>query len=608
MDHKTFEGIRWTVVYGKYEGVEAYAVNELYKVIQQFVPFTLTVKNASAGREEISCFSIVFIGTAESNQYIKEFAEKGIISLNTKKEGYSIKILPSPFNEERKIIILAGADENGTLYAVRDFEHYYSDPARYLGEYYYDCYKVFLDKMPDFEMMSAPAFENRGLWSWGQVIYDYRRYLDNMSKWKMNMLTIWNDFAPLNAKEVVECAHARGIKVIWGFSWCWGVKVDPTDENERKKWTEIVLNIYEKEYEPLGVDGIYFQTFTEHEGSKIKERSTAALVTDWVNHIAGKLLEKHPGLWIQFGLHGGSVKEDYAEIANIDPRLNITWEDAGCFPYHYNPKLTDQFAETLDFTGKICTLRGKNEDFGMVVKGLSILHWPTNEHQRGTFVMGETNEGFIRNRAIEKEELWKYNQTWWIKNIKYVLDTFRLIKNRNTGKVSIVGLVEDGIWEEHMWSPVALLAESLWNPDEEADELVRKVSLVRDSALRVLDEIGIQCSHWKMIDVLSQKGRIRYLNGRIHFNHDEMDTFFTKKKVVMTQKNTLEGSQTDFSMGGSWNCIEYCDPANNYPRVAAIEDSIMAAKLSESLGAKGCPIPVTPGDINPRIKLLLLRK
>ena len=45
---------------------------------------------------------------------------------------------------------------------------------------------------------AAPALENRGLWTWGYVIYDYRRYLDNMARLKLNMLVVWNDCAPRN--------------------------------------------------------------------------------------------------------------------------------------------------------------------------------------------------------------------------------------------------------------------------------------------------------------------------------------------------------------------------------------------------------------------------
>jgi len=77
--------------------------------------------------------------------------------------------------------------------------------------------------------------------------------------------------------------------------------------------------------------------------------------------------------------------------------------------------------------------------------------------------------------------LWKYLQAYWIKNLKYVQDTVKAIVENNTGRVSIVALVEDGLWEERMWQPVAMYAELLWNPYEPSEEVIKKVALTSDS-------------------------------------------------------------------------------------------------------------------------------
>lgn len=53
-----------------------------------------------------------------------------------------------------------------------------------------------------------------GIWTWGQVIYDYRGFLKNMRSLGMNKITIWNDYAPINSSEIVEKAHKNGIRVI----------------------------------------------------------------------------------------------------------------------------------------------------------------------------------------------------------------------------------------------------------------------------------------------------------------------------------------------------------------------------------------------------------
>lgn len=54
------------------------------------------------------------------------------------------------------------------------------------------------------------------------MIYDYQGYIDHMCDCKLNTLIIWNDYVLLNAAEVVAYAHAHDVKVIFGFSWCWG--------------------------------------------------------------------------------------------------------------------------------------------------------------------------------------------------------------------------------------------------------------------------------------------------------------------------------------------------------------------------------------------------
>lgn len=510
MDPKNFKGSRWVIVSGKYEGVEKYAVDELHKLVQQYVPYVLPVFSDDTDSEKFKNYNVIFIGTEESNRYIAKFKKDGIVefkkdsivkfskaskdntdnsekggyeALSHAKQGYTMKVCESCFNTERQMIILAGMGENGVLYAIRDFEHYYCDA------YLHNKLKMsgvcipFIEPMPEYEITEKPVVENRGLWTWGHVIYDYRRYLDNMSKWKMNIVTIWNDYAPVNAREIVDYAHSRGIKVVWGYTWCWGESVDPTNKEDLEKWTKRVMDTYETQYAGTGEDGIYFQTFTETSNTTIDGLSISDLVVKWVNHIGGKMLEKYPDLWINFGLHATSVKDEYIKLADIDPRINITWEDAGCFPYGYDPKIIENFQQTLDFTSKISNLRGDTEDFGAVLKGMINLDWSAFENQKGPFILGEAKQSFVKSRAREKEALWKYVQAYWLKNLEYVQNTIKAVNDNNPKKVSIEALVEDGLWEENMWLPVTLFAELLWNPYRPLEELVAKVMLASDSYL-----------------------------------------------------------------------------------------------------------------------------
>ncbi|MCL2463286.1 MAG: hypothetical protein FWF44_11515 [Defluviitaleaceae bacterium] len=481
MDYVTHEGPRWTIVYGAYEGVEKHALDVLYGIVAPHVPYILTVTAPDADIGALRDFNIIFLGTVGSNPYLRDLAGKGIFAPNDKKEGYAIKVSASAYNPGRQMVVLAGADENGVLYAVDDFEHYYIDPN---VDDIYGKKTVFTGKMPEYARSSSPAVAERGFWTWGHVIYDYRKYLDNMAKWKLNFITIWNDFAPLNAKEVTDYAHSRGIKVIWAFSWCWGeTDVDLSDARQLDLWTERVIHTYETQYAGLGGDGIYFQTLTETAETRVNGVPIAKLAVDWVNRIAGKLLEKYPGLWIKFGLHASSIKENYGYVAEIDPRLNITWEDAGAFPYAYDAADTENFAETLDYTSKISGLRGGRENFGIVVKGTSFLDWSNFEHQKGPVIIGCASEGHLET-LLSKDgwaaKQWKHQQAYWIKNLANLLDVLKVALEKDINSFSAELMIDSGMWERRMWFPAALGAESLWNPYESPAELIEKVSLVKE--------------------------------------------------------------------------------------------------------------------------------
>jgi len=112
--------------------------------------------------------------------------------------------------------------------------------------------------LPDFELTSAPSIKDRGIWTWGHTIYDYKGFLDNMLLCKMNTVIIWNDFAPINAKEIVDYAHANNIKVFFGYPWCWDVDCSKFSMSDIFAHSKDIFEKFEKEYSSVGMDGIYF--------------------------------------------------------------------------------------------------------------------------------------------------------------------------------------------------------------------------------------------------------------------------------------------------------------------------------------------------------------
>lgn len=391
-------------------------------------------------------------------------------------EGYRILI-------ENDEVRIQGHDENGVLYGCIDFEKDYLLKARLTHTHMPYFRELFADVLPDASFSSAPAIRDRGLWTWGHVITDYRGYMDNMVRAKLNTLIVWNDFVPVNAREVVSYAHDCGIKLYWGFSWCWDTDCKKFDLNRIDDYVHDIVQNYETNYAPIGGDGIYFQSFTELHEETIGGVLIADAVTQLVNRAAGRILEKHPNLDIQFGLHATSVRERLDYIARTDPRVRITWEDCGAFPYAYLPEHIDGFEETCSFTRSILTLRGKKEKFGAVLKGFTCLDWTAFEHLKGPSLLGEAPKDVTQQRVMRKKEIWRVVQAYWLRNASYALDMIRILANEGSKDLCITALAEDGGFEARLPFPVAVWAQMLWDPSQELQHILCDTALRPDVSM-----------------------------------------------------------------------------------------------------------------------------
>jgi len=222
------------IIHGKLENsLQKKAVEILSQIILDYTidyPVCFEYINGA----DYSDFRCIYIGTAKSNPYINEKSNGDVI----KAEGYKLCVK----NNEA---IIEGADDAGVLYGCLDFYN------KYVVEFEYtDDDNTFLknpfegDTLDDFEYASSPAVKNRGIWTWGHVIYDYRGFLDNMMKLKMNTVIIWNDFVPVNAGELIDYAHSLNIKVIFGFAWLWDVDCAKNDLRHLDGFSE---EIFEKQ-------------------------------------------------------------------------------------------------------------------------------------------------------------------------------------------------------------------------------------------------------------------------------------------------------------------------------------------------------------------------
>ncbi len=275
-----YPGTRWTLLYGSYEGVEQFAINELQRMVQRSIPYVLEV--LPAGRTPDATRNLILMGTPAANPRIAELGRKGLVKLPTHAEGYTIACLKSPWQQGTRLVVIAGTDASGVLYGVMEFNKKLATLATHDKEL-----RAAFDAIAEFTLTDSPVIENRGIWTWGYVIYDYRRFFDNMARLKMNRLTVWNDRPPVNCRQFIDYAHSRGIKVILGYSWGYALaKLDPTNPRHLQLIKAEVLKNYEDSYRDLGMDGIYFQTFTEQSNTMIGGRSIAGIACDWVNDIA----------------------------------------------------------------------------------------------------------------------------------------------------------------------------------------------------------------------------------------------------------------------------------------------------------------------------------
>ncbi len=415
---------------------------------------------------DISAYSPIYIGTKESNSYIRDHSTH----ILTRSEEYVISV-------KGGVAVIEGYDDSGALYGALDFYNKYVLKYEYPDSDDY-CVNFLADgKLPDFEYRSAPSVRERGLWTWGHVIYDYRGYLGNMMKLKMNRVVIWNDHVPTNAEDIVNYAHSVGIKVIWGFSWLWDTNCARFDLENLDGFSEEIFNKYEKDYAYLGGDGIYFQTFTELHTDNIGGVNIAGAAAGFVNRTAALFFEKYPDMEIQFGLHATSVKERLDLIAATDKRIRIVWEDLGAFPFSYIPNDVKDFDKTMGLVNNVANLRGDGDRFGVVTKGLVKLDWSEFEHLEGRQLIGVSSRALKKNRTDRKHKIWKYIQACWLANADKAYAAVKRMCELKSGELSMLALVEDGMFEENIMFPVALYSEMLWDTDTDLNDMIKSVAM-----------------------------------------------------------------------------------------------------------------------------------
>lgn len=457
---------KFAIVYGQAKtDLQKRAIEELTSTLLNYTfeyPVCLCCNNCENPRD----YTCIYIGTKENNPYIRSNSIKSL----AKDEEYNITV-------KNDTVMIEGYDDAGVLYGVLDFYNkYILKFDRVQCDGHWTSFSD-VDMLPDFEYGSAPSVKERGLWTWGHVIYDYRGYFDNMMKLKMNKVVIWNDFAPINADDIVKYAHSRNIKVFWGFSWLWDTQERKVDIKNLDGRSDEILAKYESQYANICADGIYFQTFTEKTEDNIDGVLIAEAAANFVNKTSAMFYEKYPNIEIEFGLHATSVKNRLEFIKTVDPRIRIVWEDCGAFPFSDLPNEISKFDSTKELIGQLSTLRGQNDRFGAVTKSLVKLDWLRFEHLTAPQYIGVSTEYMQKNRIERKSKMWRFAQAGWLVNSDKASETVKELCRLKGGDLCILALVEDGMFEKNIMYPIALYSEMLWDCKTNVKTLIGEVAL-----------------------------------------------------------------------------------------------------------------------------------
>jgi len=337
-----------------------------------------------------------------------------------------------------------------------------------------------------------------GLWSWRRGIYNLGRYLDLMVEWGYDTLFVWHDVVPASAPTIQVGARGRGIHLVWGFSWGWDYagttreeertlrrllarqgKRDnellcPSDADSRKWIREFIAGKYEREYQALEPEGVYFQAFTEVEKcgcEKCRVRPMGELLLEWVSPIVADILRDNPSLWISCGIHNSDA--DFSAMNDLDPRVNILWE-------RERPPNKAYPAKDIEEARELVSLRGEVEDVGLLFRLYGSFGLTTEGvedpdlHARiaRNWDAIETGEGRIEEAQVYNLG-WSRSDRGWLgnPNISKLLEWMRVVSRSPAKRTGVVGLLEGSDWSYRPRFMPVIFAELAKDPLRRGDEI-----------------------------------------------------------------------------------------------------------------------------------------
>ena len=122
-----------------------------------------------------------------------------------------------------------------------------------------------------------------------------------------------------------------------------------------------------------------------------------------------------------------------------------------------------------------------------------------------------------------------------------------------------------------------------------------------NDALRVLGEIGVRCMHETVRDRLAEGGGVSFVEERVRFAEDRVRAHLEGRRALASEQT--DDDEVEFSMGGCWAALNYCDPETQEVRPASSGEAAQMTRFWDARGISGV-VPVIPGDVPPAMVTL----
>jgi hypothetical protein len=80
---------------------------------------------------------------------------------------------------------------------------------------------------------------------------------------------------------------------------------------------------------------------------------------------------------------------------------------------------------------------------------------------------------YIRERCRQRQPYWDKINAMWLKHYPQAVYFYRAMLDCRPPKMTAIGLVEDGIFEERIQLSIAIFGETLWNPRREPEDILQ---------------------------------------------------------------------------------------------------------------------------------------